>query len=79
MLVKDLQLYDELFFFKYFCMSRTIFEELSKWVAPYKIRNYDERTYFSQRETLHGNEISGHLAIAANYRMSPTSVRIIIS
>ena len=28
MLVKDLRLHDELFFFKYFCMSRTIFEEL---------------------------------------------------
>ena len=43
MLVKDLQLYDELFLFKYFRMSRTVFEDLSKWVAPYII-NCDERT-----------------------------------
>ena len=35
MLVKDLRLHDELFFFKYFRMSPTIFEELLTWIAPY--------------------------------------------
>ena len=35
MLVKDLRLRDELFFFKYFRMSPIIFEELLTWIAPY--------------------------------------------
>ena len=35
MLVKDLRLHDELFFFKYFRMSPAIFEELLTWIAPY--------------------------------------------
>ena len=35
MLVKDLWLHDELFFFKYFRMSTTILEERLSWIAPY--------------------------------------------
>ena len=34
-LVKDLPLHDGFFFFNYFRVSHTIFEELLTWIAPY--------------------------------------------
>ena len=80
MLVKDLRLHDELFFFKYFRMSPTIFEELLAWIAPYiqkqetKMRepiSARERLCVALRYLVTGDE---QVTIAANYRMSPAIV-----
>ena len=62
MLVKDLRLHDELFFFKYFRMSPTIFEELLTWIAPYiqKQETKVREPFLTQRKTLRCIEISGH-------------------
>ena len=85
MLVKDLRLHNELFFFKYFRMSPSIFEELLTWIAPYiqkqetKMRepiSPRERLCVALRYLITGD---AQVTIAANYRMSLAIVERIIS
>ena len=85
MLVKDLRLHDELFFFKYFRMSPTIFQELLTWIAPYiqkqktKMRvpiTPRERLCVALRYLVTGD---AQVTIVASYRMSPAIVGRIIS
>ena len=85
MLVKDLRLHDELFFFKYFRISPTIFEEFLTWIPPYiqkqetKMReptSPTERLCVALGYLVTGN---AQVTIAANYRMGPAIVGRIIS
>ena len=85
MLVKDLRLHDELFFFKYFRMSPAIFGELLTWIPPYiqkqetKMRepiSPRERLCVALRYLVTGD---AQVTIAANYCMSPAIVGRIIS
>ena len=85
MLVKDLRLHDELFFFKYFRMSPAIFGELLTWIPPYIQKQETKmREPISLTERLCdalGYLVTGNaqVTIAANYCMSPAIVGRIIS
>ena len=85
MLVKDLRLHDELFFFKYFRMSPAACEELLTWIAP-----YIQKQETKMREPIYPRErlcvalrylvtSDAQVTIAANYRMRPAIVGRIIS
>ena len=77
MLVKDLRLHDELFFFKYFRMSPAIFGELLTWIPPYIQKQETKmREPISPRERLCvalRYLVTGDAQVikAANYRMRP--------
>ena len=84
LLVKDLMLHDHEYFFRYFRMSPSCFEELLAMVAP-KIT----KTSTKMREPIRPAErlcvtlrylVTGdaQVTIAANYRMSPSVVGCII-
>ena len=83
MLVKDLQLYDKLFFFKYVRISPSVFEELLMWIAPYiekqqkKLRDpISRRFHVALRYLVIGD---AQVTLTANFCMSPTIVGRIIS
>ena len=84
-LVRDLKIHDETYFFRYFRMSPTIYENLLSWVAPFitkqttKFRapiSAAERLCVTLRYLVTGDAQS---TIAAIYRISPSSVANIIS
>ena len=85
MLVKDLRLHDELFFFKYFRMSPAIFGELLTWIPPYIQKQETKmREPISPRERLcvafrHLVTGDAQVTIAVNYRISPAIVGRTIS
>ena len=85
LLVKDMMLYDHHYFFAYFRMSPSTFENLLSWIAPIIIKkttrlrqpiNECERLCVTLRYLVTGD---AQTTIAANYRMSPTTVGRIIS
>ena len=82
---EDWRLHDDIFFFKYFCKSPTVFEELLTWIAQ-----YIEKQETKMREPITPRErlcvalrylVTGHaqVTIAANYRVSLAIVRRIIN
>ena len=83
LLIKDLKLFDNEYFFKYFRMSPNKFEELLALVAPLitkecKVREPicpAERLCVTLRHLVTGDS---HITIATSYRMSPTTVGRII-
>lgn len=85
LLVHDLRLYDHEMFFRYFRMMPETFEILLRLRAPIiqkkvtKMReliSVDRRLLVTLRYLTTGD---AHMTIAANYRMSPTTVGRIIS
>ena len=85
MLVKDLRLHDELYFFKYFRISPTTFEELLTWITPHiQKQETTIKKPISSRERLcvalrYLVTDDAQVTIVANYLMSPAIVGRIIS
>ena len=84
MLVKDLMLFDDLYFFKAFKMSTTRFEELLSWVAPFVLKSTNIRDTTGPSERLcitlwYLSNGDAQLSIASSFRVSPPTVSRIIS
>lgn len=83
LLVQDLRLYDEEYFFKYFRMSVMQYEELLSMVAPIIQKSSQKRECIGPNERLsltmrYLTTGDAQTTIAMNYRISPTSVGRII-
>ena len=85
LLVKDLRLHDQEYFFKYFRMSPSTFDELLSFIAPLIIKQRTvmrdpvgpaERLAVTLRYLVTGDAQS---TIAANYRISPSTIGRIIT
>ena len=84
LLVQDLKLHDQNYFFRCFRMSPENFEMLLSWIGP-KIKkvttkmrepiSVGQRLCVTLRYLVTGD---AHVTIAASYRMSPTTVRRIV-
>lgn len=83
LLISDLKLFDHEYFFKYFRMSPTRYEELLRLVAPRIIKSNERRTPIGPSERLCVTLkylVTGdaQCTIAASFRISPTAVGRII-
>ena len=82
-LVKDLMLFDHLYFFKSFRMSPVRFEQLLSWVAPFITKSSKFRVFASPSERLcitlrYLATGDSQLTVACSYRVSPSVVSRII-
>lgn len=83
LLVQDLRLYDEEYFFKYFRMSVLQYEELLSMVAPLIQKSSQKRECIGPNERLcvtmrYLTTGDAQTTVAMNYRISPASVGRII-
>ena len=82
-LVRDLQLFDDAYFYKNFRMSNQRFELLLSWVAPFIQKSSKRRPTTSPAERLiitlrYLSTGDAQFTIASSYRVSPTTVSRII-
>ena len=82
-LIQDLKLFDSEYFLKQFRMTSTKLEELLSWIAPKTEKSSvrrepidpEQRLCVTLRYLVTGD---AHVTIAANYRISPTSISTIL-
>ena len=83
LLINELRIHDHVYFFKYFRMSPTKYEELLQLVGPYITKSSQKREAIGPSERLsvalrYLTTGDAQLTIAQSFRISPTSVGRII-